>query len=203
MSADKTDTAEQRPDAAPTHPAPQHGILIIAGILVAIAGLMIYGNLTMKVSGNNLFGPQAFPWIVIAVCLVAAVSIVIQQIRHPRPVPSAPQQDSFSGVSVVHDPFDETIAPQLKADAAEAPAGVNWVKLATALGVLIAFTLIVEPVGWLISATLLFAGMAFALGSKKLLPSLIIGLGLASTIQVVFSGLLGMTLPAGLLLLGS
>lgn len=203
MSAsDKTEAVEPE-HSAPMHPAPQHGILIVAGILATIAGLMIYGNLTMRVSGGGMFGPQAFPWIVIGVCLLAATLIVIQQIRHPRPVATAPPQDAFSGVSVVHDPFDETIAAQMKADAAEVPKGVNGVKLATALGVLIAFTLILEPVGWLISATALFAGMAFALGSKRLLPSVVIGLGLASLIQVVFSGMLGMTLPAGILLLGS
>lgn len=62
-----------------------------------------------------------------------------------------------------------------------------------------AFTLVLEPLGWLISATLLFVGMSLALGGRHLLRALVIGLGLASLIQVVFSGLLGMQLPAGIL----
>ena len=63
--------------------------------------------------------------------------------------------------------------------------------------------ILLEPVGWLISATLLFWAMSVALGGRRHVTGLIMGLGLASMIQVVFSGLLGMSLPAGLLLLGS
>ena len=94
---------------------------------------------------------------------------------------------------------------KLKAEAAEdaPPEGVNWVKLGSALASMIVFTLILEPVGWLISATLLFAAMSLSLGGKKVVASLVIGLGLASVIQIVFSGMLGMTLPAGILLLGA
>ncbi len=189
----------------PTRPAPVRGVLVIAAVLVVIAGLLIYGNLTMKVANPGPFGPQAFPWIVAVICLVAAALIVVEQIRHPRTIADGFNPDPFSGVGVVHDPFDESVAPQLKAEAAEdaPPEGVNWVKLGSALASMIVFTLILEPVGWLISATLLFAVMSLSLGGKKVVASLVIGLGLASVIQIVFSGMLGMTLPAGILLLGA
>ena len=200
MSTTEHATDEKAPTAAER---PDRGILIIAGVLVAIAGLLIYGNLTMKTSDNGAFGPQTFPWIVAGICVLGAALIVIETLRHPRPAPSTPEQDAMSGVSVLHDPFDETVAPQLKADADEVPKGVNWMKLGTALAALIGFTLILEPVGWLISATLLFWAMSVALGGRRHVTGLIMGLGLASMIQVVFSGLLGMSLPAGLLLLGS
>ena len=72
---------------------------------------------------------------------------------------------------------------------------MDYIGLAT----LVAFTLVLEPLGWLISATLLFVGMSLALGGRHHLRALVIGLGLASLIQVVFSGLLGMQLPAGIL----
>ncbi|HMR49579.1 MAG TPA: tripartite tricarboxylate transporter TctB family protein [Arachnia sp.] len=191
--------------AVPTRPAPVRGVLVIAVVLIVIAGLLIYGNLTMKVANPGPFGPQVFPWIVAVVCLLAAALIIIEQIRHPRTVADGFNPDPFSGVGVVHDPFDKSVAPKIKAEAAEdaPPEGVNWVKLASALGALIVFTLILEPVGWLISATLLFAAMSVSLGGKKIVTSLVIGLGLASVIQIVFSGMLGMTLPAGILLLGA
>ena len=189
----------------PTRPAPVRGVLVIAAVLVVIAGLLIYGNLTMKVASPGPFGPQAFPWIVAVVCLLAAALIVIEQIRHPRTIADGFNPDPFSGVGVVHDPFDESLAPKLKAEAAEdaPPEGVNWIKLGSALAAMVVFTLILEPVGWLISATLLFAAMSLSLGGKKVVASLVIGLGLASVIQIVFSGMLGMTLPAGILLLGA
>lgn len=189
----------------PTRQAPVRGVLVIAVVLVVIAGLLIYGNLTMKVANPGPFGPQAFPWIVAVVCLLAAALIVVEQVRHPRTVADGFNPDPFSGVGVVHDPFDESLAPQIRAEAAEdaPPEGVNWAKLGWALGSMIVFTLILEPVGWLISATLLFAAMSLSLGGKKIVTSLVIGLGLASVIQIVFSGMLGMTLPAGILLLGA
>ena len=147
---------------------PEHGVLVIAGVLAVIAGLLIYGNLTMKVANPGPFGPQAFPWIVATVCLLAAALIVVQQIRNPRSVDDGVEPDPFSGVAVVHDPFDKNLAPQLRAQAAEdhPQEGVNWVKLGSALGALVVFTLILEPVGWLISATLLFAAMSLSLGGK-------------------------------------
>ncbi len=196
---------EKPTDGVPTRPAPVRGVLVIAAVLVVIAGLLIYGNLTMKVANPGPFGPQAFPWIVAVICLVAAALIVVEQVRHPRTIADGFNPDPFSGVGVVHDPFDESVAPQLKAEAAEdaPPEGVNWVKLGSALASMIVFTLVLEPVGWLISATLLFAAMSLSLGGKKVVPSLVIGLGLASVIQIVFSGMLGMTLPAGILLLGA
>ena len=196
---------EKPTDGVPTRPAPVRGVLVIAAVLVVIAGLLIYGNLTMKVANPGPFGPQAFPWIVAVICLVAAAPIVVEQVRHPRTIADGFNPDPFSGVGVVHDPFDESVAPQLKAEAAEdaPPEGVNWVKLGSALASMIVFTLVLEPVGWLISATLLFAAMSLSLGGKKVVPSLVIGLGLASVIQIVFSGMLGMTLPAGILLLGA
>jgi putative tricarboxylic transport membrane protein len=130
---------------------------------------------------------------------------VIEQVRHPRTIADGFDPDPFSGVGVVHDPFDESVAPKLKAEAAEdaPPEGVNWVKLGSALAAMIVFTLILEPVGWLISATLLFAAMSLSLGGRKVGTALVVGLGLASIIQIVFSGMLGMTLPAGILLLGA
>ena len=203
VSTVELEPAKSADDGVPTRPAPVRGVLVIAAVLVVIAGLLIYGNLTMKVANPGPFGPQAFPWIVAVVCLGAAALIVVEQIRHPRDVPSRPPQDSFSGVSVVHDPFDKSVGPQQKVDAAVPAEGVNWAKLGSALGAMIVFTIILEPVGWLISATLLFAAMSLSLGGKKPGPALIMGLGLASVIQVVFSGMLGMTLPAGILLLGA
>ena len=209
MSAtDETRLAEQRqapqePEGHAAQNAPDRGILIVAGVLAAVAGLLIYGNLTMRVTDDAAFGPQAFPWIVAGVCLLAATLIVVEVLRHPRRAAHSPDQDPFSGVAVLHDPFDETVAPQIKAEAPEQPTGVNWVKVGGALGALVIFTLILEPVGWLISATLLFWAMSLALGGRQHVTGLIMGLGLASLIQVVFGGLLGMSLPAGLLLLGN
>lgn len=187
---------------------PAKGFLVFAAIMAVTGGLLIYGNLTMRVPAAGPFGPQTFPWLVAGLCLVTAVLVVIEVFRHPERVIDDPDQDQFSGVSALHDPFDPTFAPTVQVEAeAEAEAqgeartdpGTNWRLLGIGLATLVGFTLVLEPLGWLISATLLFWGMSLALGGRHHLRSLLIGLGLASLVQVVFSGLLGMPLPAGIL----
>lgn len=182
------------------------GFLVFAALLATTGGLLIYGNITMRVPTAGAFGPQTFPWIVAALCLLTAALVVVEVFRHPERVIDDPDQDQFSGVSALHDPFDPTFAPAAHLETeAEAGAqagpdpGTNWRLLGIGLATLVAFTLVLEPLGWLISATLLFVGMSLALGGRHHLRALVIGLGLASLIQVVFSGLLGMQLPAGIL----
>lgn len=187
------------------------GFLVFAAILAITGGLLIYGNITMRVPAAGAFGPQTFPWIVAGLCLLTALLVVVEVVRHPERVIDDPDQDQFSGVSALHDPFDPTFAPAVQVEAeaeaqaeveagrAEADPGTNWRLLGIGLGTLVVFTLVLEPLGWLISATLLFWGMSLALGGRDHLRGLLIGLGLASMIQVVFSGLLGMPLPSGIL----
>ena len=95
MSAPENDlrTETPVPTRSQVSARPEHGVLVIAGVLAAIAGLLIYGNLTMKVANPGPFGPQAFPWIVAAVCLLAAALIVVQQIRNPRSVDDGVEPD--------------------------------------------------------------------------------------------------------------
>lgn len=61
------------------------------------------------------------------------------------------------------------------------------------------FTMILEPVGWIVSAGLLFWAVAWALGSRRTLLDLGIGLVVASAVQVAFSLGLGLNLPSGVL----
>lgn len=181
----------------------EYGLLIVAGILFAIGALLIYGTLTMRVTGApGAFGPQTMPWITAALCLLASALLTVETFRHPGR--GTVELDPMTARATVHDPFDDSFAPtqlaERSADAdAEADPGTNWRGLGIGVGSLVLFAAVVEPLGWLVSATVLFFLMAYALGGRRYPTMALAGLGLASAIQVVFSGLLGMALPSGIL----
>jgi putative tricarboxylic transport membrane protein len=57
--------------------------------------------------------------------------------------------------------------------------------------------LLLQPLGWLIAGTLLFWGISTALGPRRPLLDLFVAAALAGVVQMVFSGLLDVPLPAG------
>ncbi|WP_343913021.1 tripartite tricarboxylate transporter TctB family protein, partial [Ornithinicoccus hortensis] len=61
------------------------------------------------------------------------------------------------------------------------------------------FALILETVGWIISAALVFWGITIGLGNRRYLFNLLIGLAMSSIMQLVFSGMLGLSLPPGVM----
>lgn len=80
---------------------------------------------------------------------------------------------------------------------ADAPDAVNATAVLTAVGGVAAFIVVLPWLGWILAATGLFTALAAALGNRRWFPVVLAGLALASAIQVVFSGLLGISLPAG------
>ena len=78
-------------------------------------------------------------------------------------------------------------------------ARIIWRGVAVVSASLVLFMVVLTTLGWLISAALLFAGVAWGLGSGRHLVNLGAGLALSSVIQLAFSGGLGLPLPAGIL----
>jgi len=75
--------------------------------------------------------------------------------------------------------------------------GSNWRSVAIVVGTLVLFVLLLETAGWIIAAGLLFAGVATGLGGKRYGVNVLAGFALSSVIQLIFVGLLGLSLPAG------
>lgn len=145
------------------------GALIMPAILVAVAIFLAVGTARMEVAGDSeLFGPKAFPMITIGLLLVVATLLTVSILRHPEE-PTVDGEDPSS----------------------------NWRSVAIVVGTLVIFILLLETAGWIIAAALLFAGVAIGLGSRRY--GLLIGVGftISSLIQLIFVGLLGLSLPAG------
>lgn len=165
--------------SAPVAAAPRRtvlsgrGELVLALLLLALAGVLLHGNLTMDVVGDGgLLGPQGFAWLVMGIATVVALLLVRAAFAKP-----AEQRDRE----------------------ATASADTNWRAVVTTFGGLAAFTALLETVGWLVMATVLFATVATGLGNRNLLRSVTVGFILASVVQITFSGMLGLALPSGFL----
>jgi putative tricarboxylic transport membrane protein len=77
---------------------------------------------------------------------------------------------------------------------------LDWLALALVSAGLIVQMFLLETVGWIPATTILFAAVARAFGSRRLLLDAVIGLVLASLAFVVFNYGLGLDLPVGTLI---
>lgn len=157
------------------------GALIVPAILAGLGIFLVYGTVTMEVVGDGgLFGPTTMPWIVAVICFVIAVLLAFDILR-PRPEYDAPAAD-----------------PAADSDTSDAlPEGINVPAVLTAVGGVAGFIVVLPFLGWILSATGLFTAVAAALGNRRWPGIVIGGLAVSSAVQVVFSGLLGISLPAG------
>lgn len=152
--------------------------LVVPLVLFGLGLFLVYGVVVMEVADEGeLFGPRAFPIIAAAACFIVAILLAIQIFNNPDVPESMIQEDG-------------TIA--------EGTAS-NWPATAIAVGSFVGFALILETVGWIIAAGLVFWGLTIGLGNRRYLFNLLVGLAMSSIMQLVFSGLLGLNLPPGVM----
>ncbi|MHA6668652.1 tripartite tricarboxylate transporter TctB family protein [Homoserinimonas sp. A447] len=140
------------------------------GIYVVVAA----GFIRVPVSSNTL-GPRAFPYLVGAILIIAAVAVVIGVSR------------GRLGEAEEGEDVDGTVP-------------TDWVTVGKLVAFFTIHAYLIGIIGWPLAAALLFTGSAWALGARKLWRAALIGLALGFTIHVIFGSLLGLSLPAGPLL---
>lgn len=152
--------------------------LVIPGVLLVLGLFLVYGIMDMDVAADGeLFGPRAFPWIAAAGCFIVAALLTIQILRQPDVPESMIAEDG-------------SIRPGTAS---------NWSAVAITVGSFVGFALILQTIGWIISAALVFWGITIGLGNRRYLFNLLVGLAMSSIMQLVFSGLLGLSLPPGVM----
>jgi putative tricarboxylic transport membrane protein len=177
-------------DAPPTTPLnapePARGFwsgrssLVVAALILALGIYLTVGITTMEIpEGANAPGPTFFP-IILAICAyVLAGLLALQALRH-REEPESEQE-------------------QLEVTGRTHRTHSDWKALGTTLAAFLAFSLLLIPAGWILSAAGLFWLVSWALGSKRPVFDLGVSLVFSSAIQVAFSVGLGLNLPSGLL----
>lgn len=157
--------------------------LVMPALMAAIATYMLLGQFAMKVPESvDLPGPQFFPWIVIIALYVLAAVLAVDIIRKPQLPELAPATE-----------------PE---DLEERAWYTDWRALAWAVGGLVLFIALVVPIGWIISAALMFVMVAHAIGSRRWLMDVLVGFFLSSVIYLIFAVLLSVDLPSGLIFAG-
>jgi len=158
-------------------------------ILVAFATYLVVGIVTMRVPEGTAFpGPQFFPGIIAAGLYIFAATLAVGAIREIRATPDAltAEIEAARAEAASEEPAAKPVRVDIRSFA--------WVVLS-----FLAFAFLLEFLGWIIAAGLLFWCVARAFGSTKWLQSLIVGLTLSSLAYIGFDMALGMPLPSGIL----
>jgi len=178
---------------------------VVVAVLYAVAIFLTIGTVTMNVQGKSAPGPQFFPVLVCIVLYLVATLLAIQVLRTPVVPDNSihPGSGQFSA-DMLHDlghlgqeedeAFDD--APT-RTPAKTWKTYSDWRTVGLMLGGVVAFVLLLEPLGWIISAAALFWLVAHALGSRRTIFDVGVGLLFSSIIQLAFGAALGLSLPAG------
>ncbi|GHH69827.1 tripartite tricarboxylate transporter TctB family protein [Promicromonospora soli] len=169
------------PPPIPAHVEPPRrrwGELVLAVATTALGAyvLLAAGSITVPGSTNTL-GPRAFPYLVGGMLVAAGVALVVL-------VLSGRAGEEEGG---------EDVDPTVRTD---------WRTVALLAGTLVVHVFTINVIGWPFAAAILFAGAAVVLGARPWWRAALVGLALGLTIQVIFGGLLKLSLPPGPLLEG-
>ena len=172
-------------DAVTRAPSPRHGAwtgrggLVLAGLMLALGIYLTLGIVTMEVpEGAESPGPTFVPTIVAVGCYLLAALIAWQTWRHPEDPTHEEPLDAYGGE---HATFSD------------------WRAVGICVLGFLAFALLLQPLGWILAAALLFWSVAVAMGSSKGLTDVAVALVMSSVVQLAFSAGLGLNLPAGIL----
>lgn len=156
--------------------------IVVAIVLFATGLFVAIGTVTMEVIGDSEPGPQFFPTIIATVLFATAIGVTVRTVRAVRAA-QADAHDGTAAAAATSDPVPHT----------------DWRTLGVVVGVFVAFIVLLEPLGWLISAAGLFWAVCCALGAKNPLRVLAVAFIFSALVQIAFSLGLGLTLPSGII----
>lgn len=167
------------PATAPAPAAPaaarrrRWGQLVLPGVLVVVgvAGVVDASTIAVPVSASSV-GPRAVPYAVGALLVVTGLVVAVDVLR--------------GRAGQVEDGED-----------VDADRSVDWRAVLGLTGSFAAMVLLMEPLGWPVAGTVLFAGAALSLGARSPVRATVVAALLAVTVHVVFTQGLGVFLPAG------
>ena len=149
--------------------------LIMPLVLAAFATYLLVGMLVMEVPDSVDFpGPRFFPAIITGVMYVLVAVQVITVVRHWSSGTLGDTDDA-------------------------APATFSWRSLIWVIGGFLAFSLLLEFLGWILGAALLFWCVTRAFGAPHPVFDILVALFVSSLAYLGFAVALGLTLPSGIL----
>ena len=149
---------------------------IVCVVLVAVGAFLLYDALTLEAGFAKVdpVGPKLFPMVIGIVLILLAVVLAIA-------IPRGSVGEADAG---------EDVDPNTPGD---------WRTVGLLVGLFVAVIVLINPLGWVIVGTMLFAGAATILGNRHYIRNLVIGLALSLISFYAFYSGLGIPLPAGVL----
>jgi len=145
----------------------------LAAALLLVGVYTIIDARGLTVGFGDPIGPRVFPYLIGTGMIVLSVLLAVATSRGDRP-----QADAGEDVDLT------------------SPA--DWVTVGKLVGILVLNLLLVNLLGWAVTGTLLFAGCAWALGSRTLIRDVIVGAVMSVASWYFFRGL-GVPLEPGIL----
>jgi len=157
--------------------------LVLALLVLAFGTYLTIGVATMTVPASaEAPGPRFFPTILAVGCYALAALLTVHYLRHPE------------------EPSDTDGVEEVEEAGERAPATfTDWRTLGLVVAGFLAFVLLLNPLGWILAAALMFWVIAWAMGSGSPLKDVAVALVLSCAVQLAFSAGLGLHLPAGVL----
>lgn len=145
--------------------------LVVGAFLLAFGALALWQATKIPGEATSASGPKLLPIVVCGLWLVLAAVYTIGHLVRSRQGIVPREVERFSRVLAV--------------------GGV--------VAALVAYAFLLDPVGYLVATSVLFVLVARILGSRSLVRDIVIGLVLAIVIYFLFSRVLGIFLPAGVI----
>jgi len=171
--------------------------LTVPALFTAFAVYLVVGIVTMEVpAGTSFPGPAVFPGLVAAALLLLAALLVVRSVRSAR-------RSRAGAVADLPESAPGT-APDAAREASDVPVPqrsvrVDWRSMAWVVLSFAAFALLLDVLGWIVGAGLLFLGVAKGLGAPGWLRPLLIGLTVSSISYIAFDMALDLSLPSGII----
>lgn len=149
---------------------------IVCAVLIAVGAFLIYDALTLEAGFAKVdpVGPKLFPMVIGVVLVLLAIALAIA-------IPRGSVGEADAG---------EDVDPNMPGD---------WRTVGLLVGLFVAVIVLVNPLGWVITGTMLFAGAATILGNRHYIRNIVIGAALSLISFYAFYSGLGIPLPAGVL----
>jgi len=146
----------------------------LAAVLAVVGVWTIIDARGLNVGFGDPVGPRVFPYVIGVVMIVLAVLLALATARG-----DVPQAEEGEDVDLTSPP--------------------DWLTVGKLVGIMVLNIVFVNLLGWVITGALLFAGCAWALGSRTLVRDVIVGAVLSVASWYFFYSGLGVPLSPGIL----
>ena len=190
-----TSAIGQRQEGAARGAAPRApiGSLVAGGVLILVATFLFWEALSaVDEDGISIEGPRLAPIVVSGGLLVLAVAYLIVEALARGRIGRGPAEEP-SPIDAI-DAIDAT--GPTDGDESRWPA---WTTPVVLVVTLVAYALVLDPLGFVLATFAFFVAAARILGSHRLVRDVAVAAGLALSVYLAFTRLLEIQLPGGVL----